>query len=171
MTSKVVILNNINRIAMTTAVLFLSVTGCSRTPSIDDMISKATDSNVKRVAKMYTIFMKSHDWKGPQDTSELKAFINKQNPAQMRAMGIDPDNLDALFLDERDQQPLKVRWNLKGSLQSPPLPVVFEANASSEGFYQVGFTGSGAKQVDQSEYDRLWKGEEDRTSANPNSRR
>ena len=171
MTDKATILNNIIWTVTIGACLLLSFAGCSRGPSADDMVAKATDSNVKRVAKMYTIFMKSHDWKGPQDANDLKAFISRQNPAQMRAMGIDPDNLDALFLDERDQQQLKVRWNLKGSMWTPPLPVVFEANASPDGFYQVGFTGSAAKQVDQAEYDRMWKGEADQTRPAANSRR
>ncbi len=164
-------MNNIVWIITTTTFLLLSFTGCSRGPNVDDMVAKATDSNVKRVAKMYTIFMKSHDWKGPQNANELKAFISRQNADQMRAMGIDPDNLDALFLDERDQQELKVRWSLKGAMRTPPLPVVFEANASPDGFYQVGFTGSAAKQVDQAEYDRMWKGEADNSGTTPNSRR
>ncbi|MCH2183631.1 MAG: hypothetical protein MK108_16655 [Mariniblastus sp.] len=145
------------------ALLSLSFSACNRGPSVDQLVAQATDSNVKRIAKVYTIFMLSHDWQGPQDANELKEFILKQNNDRMRTMGIDPDNLDSLFLNERDEQPLKVRWKLKGSPTAPPFAVVFEStpDPEQEQKYLVGFTGSATRQVDQSEYDRLWSGEAD----------
>ncbi len=171
--SKGMSLNKTLPLFVTCTLLILTISACDRGPSVNALVAQATDSNVKRVAKMYTIFMRKNDWRGPQDKDELKNFIRQQNSDQMRAMGIDPEELDSLFLSERDQQPLKIRWQMEGSPTAPPFAIVFEPTPEPEQElgYQVGFTGSPARQVDQAEYDRLWSGEADWTGAMANERR
>ena len=158
---------------VTGTLLILTIVACDRGPSVNALVAQATDSNVKRVAKMYTIFMRKNNWRGPKDKNELINFIGQQNSDQMRTMGIDPGKLDGLFLSERDQQPLKIRWQMEGSPMAPPFAIVFEATPEPEQElgYQVGFTGSPARQVDQQEYDRLWSGEADWTGNRANDRR
>ena len=134
-------------------------------------MAKATDSNVKRVAKMYSIFMKNNGWKGPKNTEQLKTFIGKQNEEQLQMMGIDPSNLDAIFIGEHDDEPLKIRWNLKSSMLGPALPIVFEASPSEGEDYQVGFTGNTVRTVDSQEYQQLWEGKLDRGSKGNANRR
>ena len=65
---------------------------------------------------MYSIFMKNNGWRGPKNLEQLKTFIDKQNEDQLLMMGIDPSNLDSIFIGEHDDQPLQIRWNLKSSM-------------------------------------------------------
>ncbi len=135
--------------------------GCNRGSDLDNMVAKATDSNIKRLSKMYSMCMKNNDWRGPENRQALHSFIARLNPDQLRAMGIEPDDIDSIFVCERDNVPFKIRWNLRSSILNPPLPIIFESTPSSQDLYQVGFLGNIVKEVDQSEYDRLWNGEGD----------
>ncbi len=147
------------------------VTGCGQSASPEEMIAKATDSNLKRLTKMYTMFMKNNEWRGPKDEEDFKAYLGMVNGDLLLAMGIDPAGLDSLFVNENDGKPFKIRWGVEGSFRSSFLPVIFEAEPSSGGEYLVGFSGSIVKQVDQSEYDQLWRGERDHSAEGAESRR
>ena len=152
--------------------LLANLNGCNNRPTVEELVANATNTNVKRLAKMYTVYMSSHNWVGPENAGELKAFINGQDPAQMRAMGIDPDNLDSLFVDEAEEPgEIKVRWKLATTNLSAPLPIVFQTKASPEGLHEIGFSGAPAKQVTTEQYQRLWSGEGDDTSTPTNRRR
>ena len=165
------LISNVSIKILATVLLVAVITGCNSTPDAADMMAKATDSNVKRVAKMYSIFMKNNGWNGPKNPEQLKTFIGKQNEEQLQMMGIDPSNLDAIFIGEHDDEPLKIRWNLKSSMLGPALPIVFEASPSEGEDYQVGFTGNTVRTVDSQEYQQLWKGKLDRGSKGNASRR
>ena len=165
------ILKNTQPIFALVVILAVVLAGCESGTNLDDMVAKATDTNIKRVTKMYSICMKANGWKGPADTEALQDFIQRQNPDQLRAMGIEPDNLPALFLSERDQKPFKIRWAVQGSMLSPPLPIIFESSPNLEGIYQIGFTGSSVQEVKQPEYDRFWEGAGDDLGPDPVRRR
>lgn len=157
--------------SITLVLLFVLLTGCDSSPDPADMMAKATDSNLKRVSKMYSIFMKNNGWRGPKNLEQLKTFIDKQNEDQLLMMGIDPSNLDSIFIGEHDDQPLKIRWNLKSSMLGGAIPIVFEATPSEGEDYQVGFTGNTVRTVDSQEYQQLWEGKMDRASKGNLNRR
>ena len=77
---------------------------------------------------------------------------------------MDIDNIDELFVSERDGQPFKIRWGMVSRVRGPSQPVIFEAEGV-EGKRQVGFTSSKMQEVDSAEYDRLWTVESDDLSA------
>ena len=120
---------------------------------------------------MYSIFMKNNGWRGPKNLEQLKTFIDKQIEDQLLMMGIDPSNLDSIFNGEHDDQPLKIRWNLKSSMLGGAIPIVFEATPSKGEDYQVGFTGNTVRTVDSQEYQQLWEGKMDRASKGNLNRR
>ena len=157
--------------SITLVLLFVLLTGCDSSPDPADMMAKATDSNLKRVSKMYSIFMKNNGWRGPKNLEQLKTFIDKQNEDQLLMMGIDPSNLDSIFIGEHDDQPLQIRWNLKSSMLAGAIPIVFEATPSEGEDYQVGFTGNTVRTVDSQEYQQLWEGKMDRASKGNLNRR
>ena len=157
--------------SITLVLLFVLLTGCDSSPDPADMMAKATDSNLKRVSKMYSIFMKNNGWRGPKNLEQLKTFIDKQNEDQLLMMGIDPSNLDSIFISEHDDQPLQIRWNLKSSMLGGAIPIVFEATPSEGEDYQVGFTGNTVRTVDSQEYQQLWEGKMDRASKGNLNRR
>ena len=141
------------------ALLVVACIGCGGQVSPEALIASTTDTNLKRVTKVYSMYMKNHGGQGPANAAELKAFIQRINPDQLQQMGIDIEQLDGLLLSERDQQPLKVRWGCRGGRLDPPQPVVFENTPGADGGFQVGFTGGGIEQVDQARFDALWRGE------------
>jgi hypothetical protein len=68
---------------------------------------------------------------------------------------MDINNIDELFIGERDGKPFKIRWGLLTRVRGPSQPVIFEAEGV-DGKRQIGFTGSKMLEVDSAEYDRLW---------------
>ena len=122
------------------------------------MIANANDSNVKRLATMYSIFQTQHGFRGPKDESTLRQFIGEQDPQRMKVAGMDVSDVSSLFVSERDNQPFKVRYGVNTVIRGPAMPVVFEAEGI-EGKRQVGFTNGPMKEVDDAEYEKLWNSE------------
>ncbi|MEM9413327.1 MAG: hypothetical protein AAGA30_19620 [Planctomycetota bacterium] len=108
--------------------------------------------------------MKNNDWVGPENEQELKQFIAAQESKRLKRMGIDQGDTDGLFVCERDQQPFKIRWSQLGHLRAPPIPIIFESTGVN-GKFNVGFTGNIIREVDQTEYEKLWKGESDESGS------
>ena len=141
---------------------FVIIAGCGGTNS-DKMFADATDSNAKRLGTLYAQYQVSNRdarFLGPADKDAFVTFIKEQNARGLERIGVDPDNLEPLFVSERDQQPFKIRWEVQGVSRGPAQPVIFET-AGRDGTFVVGFTGFIQKEVDQAEYDRLWSGEAD----------
>jgi hypothetical protein len=142
------------------AIGLLEFSGCSGRPTDDQLFQTANDSNIKRITSLYTVFQGLHQWHGPADESEFIAFVNSQSADRLKRLGIDPDNVDAAFVSERDGQRFKIRWGIECRPRENPKPLVFEA-LGVEGVYWVSFPGYLVKEVDKAEYDRLWSGEAD----------
>lgn len=142
--------------------VFVSIAGCSGSKS-DKMFAEATDSNAKRLGTLYAQYQVSNRdrrFLGPADKEAFVAFIKEQNARGLERIGVDPNNLEAIFVSERDNQPFKIRWAVQGVSRGPAQPVIFESEGR-DGKFIVGFTGFIQKEVDQAEYDRLWSGAAD----------
>jgi hypothetical protein len=139
-------------------VLFGALTlilGCvQRDPA--DAIAAANDSNIRRVGNLYQAFRLRKGNQGPKDEAELKTFLKEMAPIRLERMQVDPNNLDALFISDRDGQPFVIRFGVSGGIGSTDA-VVFESQGSG-GKRQVGFTDGSVEEVDNSRYDQLLKG-------------
>ncbi len=124
------------------------------------MIADANDSNVKRLATMYSFFHTLNKFKGPKDEAELRSFIEAQDPKRLSLADIDATKLDELFVSERDGEPFVVRYGVDTIIRGPSLPVIFES-LGVDGTRQVGFCNGSMKEVDNEEYDRLLAGKAD----------
>jgi hypothetical protein len=144
------------------AVVLLS--GCGDGNPADSMIAANNDSNIKRLASMYSLFHLRNNFKGPKDEAELKDFIRSQNADRLARAGINLDEVDSLFSGERDGQPFKIRYGLDTYIRGPSMPVIFEVEGM-EGMRQVGFTNGSMQEVDSTEYDLMWSGKRDDTPA------
>ena len=71
-------------------------------------------------------------------------------------MQVDPGNLDALFVSDRDGQPFVVRYGVSGGLGATDA-VIFEQQGRN-GKRQVGFTDGTVEEVDSARYDQLLQG-------------
>jgi hypothetical protein len=132
--------------------------GCSRN-KVAEQVAAMNTSNIMRLANIYSAFQNYKAGKGPKDEAEFKTFIKDFDAEKLRMMGIDPNNLDAVFTSERDGKPFKVRYKVGGGRGSVDA-VVFEQQGV-EGKKQVGFTGLKVEEVDDATYQKLWGGKGD----------
>lgn len=148
------------------AILWLSV-GCGSGDVAGDMFAKANDINIKRLSSLYAVYSAQHGYTGPKDEAEFKAFIAKQDKKRLKMIGVDPENLDKLFVSERDNQPFRIRWELQVRPRQAPIPIVFEEDGEG-GKKMVAFSSYVCREVDHQEYDKLWNGEMDDLEAETN---
>jgi hypothetical protein len=147
------------------AAVLLLAAGCGGDKSTK-LLQELNDSNIKRVSMLYTVFQGQHGMRGPKDENELKDFISSQGPRALERIGVSLDELESLFLSERDNEPFKIRYGLKTNARQSPVPIVFETVGVDDKF-MVAFSGFVCKEVDKAKYDQLWEGEEDEATTNP----
>jgi hypothetical protein len=133
------------------------VVGCGGGDSGADAVRNANQTNMQRLANLYFSYQSRHDWAGPKDEAALKQFVAEFDPEKLALIGVDPGAVDALFVSERDGQPFKVRYGVRGSMMGSSEPVIFEATGV-DGKRQVGFLNMTQRDVDAAEYDALWAG-------------
>lgn len=100
--------------------------GCSPTPEqqMKDAFRSAYRENGRRLVAMYARFMESpgrpvqgpSDFKGPANESELREFMSKMPAESLAEIGISGPDSEELFKSERDGQPFRIRYGIKGGL-------------------------------------------------------
>lgn len=144
--------------------LVLALTlGCGG-PEAGDLLAQANGDNVARLSNLYQAFQSRHDWRGPADEAEFKAFLNGWNPKKLEAIGVAPGAIDEVFVSPRDGEPFKVRYGVPGHIMGSSAAVVFEATGVG-GKREVGFLDMSSREVDEAEYERLWSGQSDNRQA------
>lgn len=141
--------------SLLTACLVLAAAGCGRDVSTDDLVAQANSTNIERLASLYTGYQSEHEWAGPPDEAAFKAYIRAFDPQKLKRIGVDPAAADSLFTSERDGQPYKIRYAVKGSAMGSTEPVIFESTGV-DGRRQVGFLDMTEREVDDAEYQSLW---------------
>ena len=88
---------------------------------------------------------------------ELRAFLETPEvSANLEMMGI--DDLDDLFISERDDEAITIRWKVKGSARGCYEPVAFETTGV-DGARLVGFANGTFEEVDDDKtYNDMLKG-------------
>ena len=154
----------------TVAILLVMVlaffTGCGPSrPDASSMIASVNNANGKRLANLYAIHQSRHDGDGPKDQKAFESFIRTSlQPSELVGTGVDRDNLDPLFVSERDKQPFFVRYGVSSPDPSSPgvnLAVVFEAEGV-DGVVQVFMTGPKVEHVPVVAVDDWKSGKHDR---------
>jgi hypothetical protein len=126
----------LNRLLVASAVFSIVVAGgCSRSPEsrMQDVMRRTYDCNGKRLAVLYGRFMNRpldkfpgpQGFAGPANEQEFKDFLVSMDEAVLAEFGVGQSGLDGLFVVEKTQEPLVVRYGIKGDL-STRYPVVFE---------------------------------------------
>lgn len=103
-----------------------SAGGCSQSPEqrMKDAFRSNFRENGRRLVTMYARFMESpsqpvqgpNDFKGPADEQQLRDFIATMPAEALREMGISGADSEELFKSERDGQPFRIRYGIKGGL-------------------------------------------------------
>ncbi len=132
---------------------FAMLTGCgSGTPTS----AKYNDTNIKRLCNCYSMYQFSNGFRGPESEEVLKEFLKNDAGAnvKLKRMGINKDRIDDIFTSERDGEPFKVRYGLRGS--DANVAVVFES-VGVDGRRMVALNP--VVECDDAEYDAYWSGE------------
>lgn len=88
--------------------------GCSGSGNLD--VSELTDTNIEKLYAAISTYMNINQYKGPKDEAELKGFFQSNPRAQtiLGRCGVSLDELDAIFVSERDGEPFTVRYGING---------------------------------------------------------
>ena len=130
------------------------VTGCSQDQQAASIVASKNSSNIQRLANLYRSYQLRHGSQGPKDEEGFKDYIQHAMPAhRLEMMQIDPDNIEGLFISERDGQPFLVRYGVHGGMDWITA-VVFEQQGRNAK-KQVGFTDGSVAEVDDSRFRRL----------------
>lgn len=137
-------------------ICFLSV-GCGPSFDADSTIKELNATNAQKLVSLYQHHQRRNRGRGPKDEAAFRKFISETSTYLLDRIDVDPNSLDSLFVSDRDGQPLKIRYGMKGSDRGPSIPTVFEAEGV-EGVRIVACTNMVTKEVtDDSEYQQLLK--------------
>lgn len=137
-------LSRISLLGLTAAMLIMA-SGCGNNlPTLADL----NDSNIRRVHSVYKIYMNNNAMAGPRSQDELIAYVKNDNTARVLVgrMDLNPDTIEDIFVSERDGQPFKIRWGLRGIADHA---IVFETEGV-DGKRLVAF--SKPRELDADEY-------------------
>jgi hypothetical protein len=146
-----------NIAALNLAAVFLLLPGCSSEDNGASQIAALNTSNIQKLTNLYSAFQVNRYGPGPKNEGEFKRFIkDEMGPYHLGLMQVDPNNIDAVFISERDHKPFKVRYGVNGG---PGIvnPVVFEEEGVG-GKKQVGINGAKVVEVDDAQYKEMWEG-------------
>ena len=130
--------------------LIILQAGCSSGPDMKDVY----DSNIKRLHVCYTMFMEDHGYNGPKDEAEFKDYL-KNNPTaiyMMKRIDLTPENVDEIFVSDRDNEPFIVKYGLTGVADHA---IIFEKTGLDNKRY-VAF--SDPLELDSDEYEAYLSG-------------
>ena len=98
-----------------------------------DELNSPTAMRLKALATMYLDYAAQKSGGGPPNEAELKKYMKLVEGWVLEDRGVDPKNLDALFISPRDQEPFVVLWGVgikQISGTKAPL-VAYEKNAKN----------------------------------------
>ena len=122
--------------------------------TVESAIGQSNKTNIQRLGNMYQMFQFKNKFRGPEDEAEFKEFIKGVDVSILEPRGIDPNNVDALFISERDNEPFKIRYGVPTGPRGSTEAVIFE-NTGDGGPRMVGFLNMVQREVAAEEYNQL----------------
>jgi hypothetical protein len=83
--------------------------GCSS----DGPPQSESDKHIKALVVLYGKFIPRNRGVGPASEEAFKKFIKSLNAQEVQHLGVDPANIDALFISPRDNQTYAFAWGIK----------------------------------------------------------
>lgn len=129
--------------------------GCGPGNDISSKMKDGNKENIRRVRNCYSMYLGMHGYKGPKDKEELMNFLksNERAAVNLERIGITQEQLDTMWVSERDGEEFKVRWGLNGMDDHA---VVFEAKGV-DGKRLVCFAQP--QELGDDDYNGYWTGE------------
>lgn len=128
------------------------VVGCGAGDS--KSVAAYNKTNIQKLRNAYSIYATTKG-KPPADEESLKEFLKTDEGTRIRLgrMGISVEEVDEIFVSERDQLAFKIRWKISGPKDHA---IIFEAEGV-DGMRMVAFYEP--RELDEDEYNRHWNGE------------
>jgi hypothetical protein len=129
-----------------TLLALLAASGCG-----SDALSSPTAKNLRNLANLYLTYAdsKGHG-QGPRREEDFKAYLHGLPDFLLRNSGVDPKSVDALFVSERDRQPVVVVYgvSVKG-LTPTAAPLVAYEQSGRRGKRLVVYANTKVEEVDE----------------------
>ncbi len=123
--------------------------GCS-----DDALTSPTALRMQGLANMYLDHVASKG--APASEEELKKHMRSQMEWTLTGYNLDPKNLDAAFVSDRDNEPLVVVYGIKVSaISGDSKQVVAHEKSGVNGKRLVVFLSTKVDHVDEAELEKL----------------
>lgn len=90
--------------------------GCGTGNDVTNKMKDGNKENIRRVRNCYSMFLKMHRYQGPKDKEELMNFLktNERAAVNLERIGISQEQLDTMWVSERDGEEFEIRWGLNG---------------------------------------------------------
>ncbi len=132
--------------------LIVAVTsGCGpKGPSI----AEQNNTNILRARAAYGVFLVGHGMQGPKSKEELMEYLKTSETARVKLakMDVSPESMDEIFISDRDGEPFKIRYGVKGMADHA---VIFES-VGVDGKRYVAYNKP--IELDKAAYDKAWQG-------------
>lgn len=147
--------------AAVSGIAAMMMTGCGSGDVAGDVAKSINKYHVQQVANTYSAFQYRHapeGFRGPKDADELIAFLKDPSmESALKKMGI--EDIEGMFIGDRDNEEIKVRWGISGGTMGCPQPLAFEA-VGVNGVRIVAFGNQRYDEVDNAaQYDKWLAGE------------
>jgi hypothetical protein len=139
------------------ALLAVSGSGCG-----SDALSSPTAKSLRNLANLYLTYAdsKGHG-RGPGREEDFKAYLHGLPDFLLRNSGVDPKSVDALFVSERDRQPVVVVYGVSVKGITPTkAPLVAYEQSGRRGKRLVVYANTKVEEVEEARLREL-------TSAGP----
>ncbi len=137
------------------ALLSLVTLGCGGGSGGRDLLAKANKTNLDRICTLYFQYQLGNQGAGPADEATFRSFISGRPGRQLELIGMDPNNIDDVFLSDRDGEGFEILWGVKGGERDPQVAIVAE-KTGVDGMRMIGYNKKPHREVDDAEYQRLF---------------
>lgn len=129
--------------------------GCGGGGNGEYLLKDANKTSLDQVCTLYFQFQMENQNKGPADEAAFRDFLGKLSPEKLTRIGVDPSNIDALFVSDRDGEKFEILWGVNASPRDEQVAIVAES-VGVDGKKMIGFHKKPHKEVEEAEYKQLF---------------
>lgn len=131
------------------AVGFCLLVGCQQGEEVVKESVPVESDRLECLANLYRLHQIQNNGYGPLDRREFVEFVSKQPPRSLKRIGVDPSNVENLFISDVDGELFEIRYGVVGNEPDSRQAIVLEASGV-QGKRRVAFS-SGAMEMVTSE--------------------
>ncbi len=121
----------------------------------DKLLADANKTSMDRICTLYSSFQLVNQGNGPSDEATFRSFISERPPLQLERIGVDPSDLDSIFISDRDNEPYEILWSVAADQRSEPVAIIAE-KTGVDGMRMIGFHRKPHREVEEAEYKQLF---------------